>query len=123
MGLANDSDDDRTLLHGFLCIFDLKDSTLRRTDRASEPMMLNVNRKINSQGDGIVVVIVTKHGGGCADVILSRHRLRSSIACKGARNIEPESLEKSCVDGVSDVADASVELRCSHTVSGKLIAR
>jgi hypothetical protein len=64
VGLADDSNDDRTLLYGFLCIFDLEDTTLRRANRASEPTMLNVNRKNNSQGDGIVVVIVTKHGGG-----------------------------------------------------------
>jgi len=43
VSLADDANNDGTLLDGFLGVFDLEDTTLRR------------------EGDGIVVVVVAEH--------------------------------------------------------------
>lgn len=64
MGLADNAYDDGTLLDGFLCILDLEDTALRGAVEALEQVHESLGLAAIVQSDGIVVVVVSEHGGG-----------------------------------------------------------
>jgi len=65
MCLVHQSHNDGSLLHGFLCVFNLEYPALRGANgpRVRIWLFLAESGEI-LQGDGIVVVVVPEHGGG-----------------------------------------------------------
>jgi hypothetical protein len=69
MRFADKTDYHRTLLYSFLCILDLKYATLRRANSWSAYTPLTrsdpFEARRHSQGDGVVVVVVSEHCSVC----------------------------------------------------------
>lgn len=93
--LADYADYHRALLDGLLCIFDLKYPALGRTilvlATISQSLELDTPGGANSQSNGVVVIVISKHGcGGVAITVRERvstskplRRDECGIACGG----------------------------------------
>lgn len=64
MSFADDSDDYRALLDGFLCVLDLEDAALGRAAQVSRALDSKQISSRHVQGDGVIIVVVAKHGEG-----------------------------------------------------------